>query len=143
MDGPIPLPLDDLDRLADPPLLDFLHEDPVSESWAITFVPSDDVSDEQNETIVVKKRASSEARYVQILLNQVQSLASRQISTISHLGGGNYTLTFASGATRRLDEFENATAVEIFDRLRQIALNAELIFRIEHRALRMQARRPA
>jgi 2-keto-4-pentenoate hydratase len=117
-----------------PPLLDLLRDDADKSQWVITSVPSDDVSEEQTETITMAKAQCSEAQYIQALLGEIGRLVGSRVTLVSHLGGSNYTLHLQNRSSVTLDALDNATAVEVFDRLRQNAVNAELAFRIDRMA---------
>ncbi len=78
MSDPIQLPLDEDDRLAEPPLLDYFHEEPAAGGgYAITFVPRDTVSPLPTECVHIRKSArtqKSDAHRVSIFLQRIEQL---------------------------------------------------------------------
>src|SRR5438876_783784 len=129
MADPIHLPLDDDDRLADPPLVDSLHYERDADGFSITFVPS--ISEEPTRFVFIP-RDSPEGRQVAAYLYRVQQLIGSHLEKVVHRGGGDYTFRIAGGATWSLsDQAANKTWVpEVFDRLKQTAQVAEAAFNI-------------
>jgi hypothetical protein len=124
MSDPIDLPLDDDDRLAEPPLVDSLHYERGADGFSITFVPS--VGDEPTRSIFIP-RDSVEGRRVTTYFYRIQELVGNRVERVVHSGGGDYTLRLANGESRRLSgEAPDASwASEVFDRLKQIAGESE------------------
>ena len=131
MTDPIKIPLDDDDRLADPPLLDLFREEPESDCYIATLVPSDDFSAEPTLPVRISKQ-SVEGRRIAILLARISAICGAALVLASHLGGGDYTLHLADGRIVTLDGLTNSASVELFDRLKQIAVDAEMSYRISH-----------
>jgi hypothetical protein len=131
MSDPVEIPLDEDDRLADPPLLDLFRVDLESDCYIATFVPSDDVSAEPTLSVSIRQQ-SVEGRRIAILLARIETICGGRLLLASHLGGGNYTLRLTDGRTTALDALDNASAVELFDRLKQVAVDAEMSYRINH-----------
>ena len=131
MSDPIDLPLDEHDRLADPPLVDSLHYERDADGFSITFVPS--IGEDPTRSIFVP-RDSVEGRLVATYLYRIQQLIGNRVEKVVHGGGGNYTLRLSTGQTLRLsDEASNESwAPEVFDRLKQVAAAAEAAFNISH-----------
>jgi len=120
----IDLPLDDDDRLAEPPLVDSLHYERDADGFSIIFVPS--VGENATVSIFVP-RDSVSGRQVAAYLYRIQQLIGDRLENVVHGGGGNYTLRLADGKIVRLSDeaFEEHWAPEVFDRLKQIAETAE------------------
>jgi hypothetical protein len=138
MSDPIDLPLDADDRLADPPLLDLFREDADEGVYVATFVPSDDLSPEPTLSVRVDKE-SVEGRRIGASLDGISEICGSRLTLASHLGGGNYTIRLTDGRTASLDTFDNS--LELFDRLKQIAQDAEMCYRIS--ILHARGQRPA
>jgi hypothetical protein len=133
MTTPIDLPLDDDDRLVEPPLVDSLHYERDADGFSITFVPS--VGDDPTRFVFVA-RDSAEGRQVAAYLYRVQQLIGDRVEMVVHGGGGNYTLRLASGESLQMSDKAPAEqwVPEVFDRLKQIAAVAEVAFSILHTA---------
>jgi hypothetical protein len=129
MSNPIQLPLNGDDRLAEPPLLDLLNNDAAVASYAITFIPPDDLSHAPTENVSVDKK-QPEGQRITALLARIGDLCNGPLEMIAHLGGGNYTIHLRNGTNITLDDLEGSKSVEVFDRLKQIAVAAELAFLI-------------
>jgi hypothetical protein len=131
MTDPIPLPLDDDDRLYEPPLVDSVRYDTGQQIYVIQFVPSDDVSSDPAEMVVLAKE-QKEFHRVDVLFGEiVRLMGGKAISHIVHAGGGSYTIHFSDGTHAELsDESSNETVQEISDRLKQIAESAQAAFHI-------------
>lgn len=136
MSDAIDLPLDDDDRLYDPPLVDGLFFDERRRALVVTFVPSDEVSDSPTEVAVIGE-GTPEFDRVMAFLNQVSALLTPtdRVVRVVHAGGGNYALHTTSGAVVELaDDAPNPSTLEASDRLKQIADAAEMAFRVGHPA---------
>ena len=131
MTDPIDLPLDDDDRLVEPPLLDLLHYERDADGFSVTFVPS--VGHEPTRHVFVS-RDSPEGRQIAAYLYRVQNLVGSALLKVVHGGGGDYTLHLAGGKFLSLSDeaAHEQWAPEVFDRLKQIALVAEVAFGVAH-----------
>jgi hypothetical protein len=131
MSNPIDLPLDDEDRLAEPPLVDLLHYEREADGFAVTFVPS--IGEDATRFVFVP-RDSAEGRQIAAYLYRIQQLIGHRLEKVVHAGGGDYTLKLAENGSMRLsDEALNEQwATEVFDRLKQIAAVSEAAFAILH-----------
>ncbi len=76
MSNPIDLPLDDDDRLAEPPLVDSLHYEREVDGFSIIFVPS--VGEDPTHTIFIP-RESPEGRQISAYLYRIQQLIGNRI----------------------------------------------------------------
>lgn len=128
MADPIELPLDENDRLADPPLLDSLHYERSADGFSVTFVPS--VGNEATHSLFIP-RDSVEGRQVSAYLYRVEDLVGSRVAKVVHRGGGDYTLHLVGGKVTTLSE-NAAWAAEVFDRLKQTASVAEAAFQVAH-----------
>jgi hypothetical protein len=131
MSDTIDLPLDDDDRLAEPPLVDSLHYERDADGFSIIFVPS--IGEDLKRSVFVP-RDSVEGRLVATYLYRVQQLIGHRVEKIVHSGGGNYTFRLANGQSLRLSDEapDESWAPEVFNRLKQIADAAEAAFNISH-----------
>jgi hypothetical protein len=131
MTDPIELPLDDDDRLAEPPLIDSLHYERDADGFSITFVPS---QGRDPTRCVFIPRDSAEGRLVAAYLYRVQGLVGSHVLRVVHGGGGDYTLHLPDCTTLKLSEekWDQGWAPEVFDRLKQIASVAEASLAIHH-----------
>jgi hypothetical protein len=131
MTNPIDPPLDDDDRLAEPPLVDLLHYERGTDGFSVTFVPS--TGDEATRFVFVP-RDSVEGRQIAAYLYRVQQLIGNRIEKVVHAGGGDYTLSLGGGAVLRLSDeaCDEQWAPEVFDHVKQIAVVAETAFNIAH-----------
>jgi hypothetical protein len=143
MSDPIEISLDDADRLAEPPLVDFLSDEPEDIHYHITFVPSDEVSVEPTESVTIIKQSSDGAR-ITALLGDVSALCGAKLTRVSHGGGASYTLHLDDMRIVTLADLKNGTSIQVFDRLKQIAETAEIVFQSasSHASIGYQ-RRPA
>jgi len=132
---PLQLPLDDHDRLADPPLLDSFHLEPRPEGFSIMFIPSEGVSTEQTETLFLRLD-SPEGRLLAPLVQRIHRLLQSPVDRIVHSGGGNYTFLLPDGGSRQLDDgtLDPQTVHWLFDTLKHMAQIAECAFAITHAA---------
>ncbi|HSI35289.1 MAG: hypothetical protein ACAI43_21240 [Phycisphaerae bacterium] len=135
MSDPIDLPIDSEDRLYDPPLVDCAYRDPQRRGFAITFVPSDDVSSAATEFVLVPD-PSPEFTQIEALWAHVAQLLnpSAALDRVVHGGGGDYSILLTDRSRLNLADSDNAA--EISDRLKRIADLAEIAFRIERRRSR-------
>jgi hypothetical protein len=128
---PANMPLDDSDRLYEPPLVDSLRYDEDRQAYVVQFTPTDDVSAEPKEIIALTKTAAEFHRMEILFDDIVRLMGGKVISRILHLGGGNYTIHFSDGrCTELADVSSNQTVQEVSDRLKQIADMAQLAFQI-------------
>ena len=138
MSEPVDIPLDDDDRLYEPPLVDLLYREGVQGTYVITFVPADEVSDEPTEVVRVH-RGAAEYQRIDSLFGGLSALVAegKQIDRIVHQGGGNFAFHFDNGGSFEMsDAPSNSTTQEVSDRLKQIAEAAEAAFRIAHHVRR-------
>jgi hypothetical protein len=129
MSDAIELPLDDDDRLAEPPLIDALHYEREKDGFSITFIPS--LSEDPTRNVFVP-RDSPEGRQVAAYLYRIQTLIGSHVIRAVHRGGGDYSLHLAGGTVLNLPDERSNSAPELFDRLKQIASVAEVAFGIAH-----------
>ncbi len=131
--NPIDLPLDDGDRLADPPLIDSFRIESSPVGFSIIFIPSDEVSSEEKESIFVRTD-STEGRLLLPLIQRMERVFKRPVGRILHSGGGNYTLTFADGTSLEIDDgsLDNKATQRLFDILKHMAQVAECAFAFIH-----------
>lgn len=129
MSMPIEMPLDDDDRLADPPLLDSFHFEPGPEGFSVIFVPSDGVSSELKESIFLRAD-SVEGRLMAPLVQKIQRIIQSPVERIIHSGGGNYTFLLPNSVTRQLDDgvLSQHAVLQLFDVLKHMAQIAECAF---------------
>jgi hypothetical protein len=128
MTDPIELPLDSDDRLADAPLLDSLHYERGPDGFAVTFVPS--VGLDATHSLFIP-RDSAEGRQVSAYIYRVEDLIGSRVAKVVHRGGSDYTLHLADGRITTLSEGHSWT-MEVFDRLKQVAMSAEFAFQLAH-----------
>jgi hypothetical protein len=128
MTDPIELPLDDEDRLADPPLLDLLHYEESSSGYSVTFVPS---CDDDPTHFVLICLDSVDGKQVSAYLDRIAELVGGRVTKVIHAGGGDYTLHLADGRITALSD-GHAWTMEVFDRLKQVANVAEAAYLIAH-----------
>ena len=127
MSEPINLPIN-ADDLYDPPLVDCIYIDQQKKGFAVTFVPSDDASSALKEFVFIVETAPDHAR-VLTFWSRIQELIGGRIERIVHAGGGNYTIHFTDGSNKELAAIDDSEqAVEISDRLKQIADAAQIAF---------------
>jgi hypothetical protein len=131
MSDVIDLPLDDDDRLVEPPLLDLLYHDEAQDAYVVTFVPTDEVSQEATEVVRIR-RDFPEYRRVDGFFKRVEELVGggRRIVRIVHQGGGNFAFHFLDGSAIEMADRANEVSQEASDRLKQIADAAEMAFRV-------------
>src|SRR5262249_11094229 len=127
MTDPIEVPLDDEDRLADPPLVDSLHYENELGGFSITFVPS--AGNDPTKTVFVP-RDSDEGRLVATYTDRIRKLIGNENGRVCQGGGGHFPIRLAGGRTVGLsDEAPKENwRLEVFDRLKQIADVAEAAF---------------
>lgn len=137
MTEPVPNLMDDLDEEYDAqlPIVDLLHFEKDIDSYVITFVPSDEVSREQKEMVVIRKN-TADGRHITVWLAELSKLigGGRTIDLISHSGGDAFSFRFTDGKTHELQDLQLSKDVanqRAFDRLQYLALVAETAFRIE------------
>jgi len=131
MSEPIDQPLDDDDRLADPPLVDLLHYERSADGYAITFIPR--VGNEQTQFVWIP-RSTTHGKRVSAFVSEIEKLAGGSLEKATHGGGGDYTLRLVGGRILSLsDEAVDAQwATDVFNRLKQIADVAEIEFNMAH-----------
>lgn len=138
----IPLPIEGDDRLVEPPVIDFLHHDPVRRMYVVTFVPHDDVS--RAETEVVEIPVDSDDGHA--MAWQLEELAklwgpSLRIQRIVHSGGGDFEFHLDDGTTRSLsaDSRKSDVTSRAYDCLRYMSLRTEIAFLDRQRACAAKA----
>jgi hypothetical protein len=132
MSQSIDLPLDDDDRLYEPPLVDSIRHDDERRGYVVQFVPSDDISSEPTERIMLSE-GDPEFHRMDVLFGEIGRLmgGDKIISRILHAGGGNYTIHFSEGThTELANESPSNVVHEVSDRLKQIADSAQAAFQM-------------
>lgn len=129
MSESIDLPLNDDDRLYEPPLVDSIRFDASARAFAIRFVPNDAASKEPTELVVINEASVDYAR-LQTFWARLHTLAgySGELARIVHGGGSDYTFHFADTVALGISMLPNGHTAEAIDRLKQIADIAEISF---------------
>ncbi len=121
------------EQLIDPPLLDFLYYEPELTAFVVAFIPSDEVSVNEKESVNIPLD-SAEGRQIGAQLFLLSQLLGQGavVTRIIHGGGGNYGFHFANGAYVELaeDESDSMHTQQAHDAVRRIAQSAELAFKV-------------
>ena len=124
----IDLPLDDDDdHLADLPLIDLFRTEPAAGGYPVTYIPTD--GDDPTRTVFVRYDAA-EGRQIAASVSRIERLVGASLVAAVHRGGGSYTLRLSDGRSLGLSDDVGGEpwGTEVFARLKQIAICAELAF---------------
>ena len=125
----IPLPVEGDDHLVEPPIIDFLHHDPVRHMYVVTFVPHDDVSRAETEVVEIPED-SDDGHTIAWQLEVLASLwgPSLRIQRIAHSGGGDFEFHLEDGTTRSLsaDSQSSDVTFQAYGCLRYMSLRTEI-----------------
>lgn len=120
-------------HLVDSPIVDALRVDRERDAFVVTFIPSDDLTDEP-KLVVTIPACSAEGRQIQVWLGELRDLLATgaPVERIVHGGGGDFTLAFADGTTRQLSDpdLDGAMTQRIYDGLQYVSQAAENAYRI-------------
>ncbi len=119
------------DLLIEPPLIDSLHYERDADGFSIALIPSS--GEEATQTLFIP-RDSSEGRNIAARLYRIQHLIGNRLEKITHLGGSDYTLRLAGGASQQisLDTPVQGSIPEVLHEFKQIAMTAESAFNSLH-----------
>jgi|GEM_PF-6554307 len=133
MSDPIELPLEDNDRLYEPPLVDTIYYDDRLRGYSVHFVPNDAASSEPTELVFVPE-SSPHFALLKTYWDRLEQLCDHpaKLVRIVHGGGAEYTCHFADLEVINLSALSTTEAIEAIDRLKQIADTAEIVF-LDHR----------
>jgi len=118
------------EHIVDPPIVDLLHVDDEQGAFVVTFVPSDDLSNELK--LVVRIPADSvEGREIQTWLSEFSELFSAEpVRKIVHSGGGEFAFTFGLDDVHTLSTLNNNVVQRVYDGLQYLSQAAENAYRI-------------
>jgi hypothetical protein len=123
------------------PLIDMLHYEPAIDSFSVTFVPRDEVSDEEKESLVIPARTTDGRQINSWLTKLFEALlalglvagAEDRIAMIAHGGGDRFTVKLSGGGRFELPAQPRSSAAELraYNALQCLAMISEAAFRIE------------
>jgi hypothetical protein len=120
--------------LIKPPIVDSLRWDPASRSYVATFVPEDEVSREETETVRVA-RSSLEGRRMGVCIEGLATLLSfrSKIDRICHGGDGRFAIYLKNGRLVEIEDLPTASrkSMEAHAYLNEIAQQAQFAFRVQ------------
>jgi len=133
----IPLPIEGDKHLVEPPIIDFLHRDPVRRVYIVTFVSEDEVSRAETEVVEIAENSYDGRR----LGWQLEALAQLwkpvlQIERIAHSGGGDFAFHFEGGKIRSLstDSPSSDVTFQAYGCLQDMSRTSEFAFIDRQRA---------
>jgi hypothetical protein len=140
MSNAIDTPLDEGAPLVDPPLVDDLYLDDISDAYTIVFVPDDRVSRKQKEIVVVS-RNSQDGRRIELRLKQLAGILGAPVVRLFHSGGGDFGFSLSDGREIHLsDESGSAERSRVaYVQLQDLGMIAQIAFR-EDQLLKNQTR---
>ena len=121
------------DHPLDLPIVDALSCDHQHKTWAVTFVPCDDLSAEP-KLVVAIPFDSVEGKQIGVWLDEFRGLLGQggAIQRIVHAGGGDYTFLFEDGSHLELSDpgLVPEAVGRIYDGLQYVSRAAENAYRI-------------
>jgi len=128
--------LDDLEgRLVQPPIIDMLHLKRSPVGYVVGFVPSELVSSEPKETVVIDQRGATAAEFelIQGRLSEIArhlGLPRVRIDRVTHAGGAHFTVHFRGGKSRCLSDaaIDSDRALRVIGLLQSIAQVCETAY---------------
>ncbi len=120
------------DRIVDPPFVDHLWFDDASNSFVVTFVPDEGVSNEATEVVHVHAD-SSEGRLIAAHFAKLKQLLYPSIVRIGHCGGDDFIFHLDRGEPFKLSSAQGSAELgsAVHDELNQIAQAAQCAFQIQ------------
>lgn len=119
-------------HLVEPPIIDLLRYAPEHRAYVAVFIPSDDVSPAEKETVAVPED-DVEGKQIAPCLDEICGLLGRdKIDRIVHGGGGNFSFHFETGDSVELASsgLTSGMVMRIYDLLQQLSNAVELAFRV-------------
>jgi hypothetical protein len=128
MSDPIEIPLnDDSDHLVEPPIVDHLYLDEARGVYVVTFIPQDNVSAHEKETVQIES-SHEDGRRIALRLQELGKLVEGKILRLYHSGGGDFGFKLDHNRNIALSQIHHPWT-EAYVYLQDLGMIAQIAYR--------------